>query len=357
MLQAAAAKLPPASPAFATASYQSVRLDIAAGRAGAARTTLDNLLSKHRSRFNLSSLSLLQRQRLIVSTNLDEFVTYAQRLPAGFSWDEDGRELPADDAEVEEELKGVRSKPFFDEDAAEVLDRRMPVALLSQVANNNRLPEHLRRDVAQAAWLRSVLLGDTTTATALVPALKTSVPELAPLLDEYISAQGPAAKRFAAIYAWLKFPGLEPVVDAGIGRQGSLAEQDSYRDNWWCSAAFIASDTSATDEKKQAAELSAQKRIPIFLTAAQRATAEKEYAMLAALGAAPNYLSRQVLDWATNNPTDPRVPEALHRAVKTTRYGCGDKQSGKWSKAAYDFLHRRYPNNTWTKQTPYWFKE
>jgi hypothetical protein len=96
---------------------------------------------------------------------------------------------------------------------------------------------------------------------------------------------------------------------------------------------------------------------PTFLTAAQKAAANREYATLASFGAAPNYLCREVIAWATTHPSDPRVPEALHLAVKTTRYGCTDKQTGKWSKSAYDLLHRRYPGNTWTKQTPYWFKD
>jgi len=356
-LQEAAEKITPDSPAFATASFQSLRLDISAGRANEARAKLDDLLGKHRSRFDFSSLSLLQRQRMIVSISLDDFLTYAPRLPAGFSWDEDGRELPAEESEVGEEMKGMQGKALFDADAAEILNRRMPLALFSQVASNSHLPDNLRRDVTQAAWLRAVLLGDTTTATALVPKLKSVVPELSPLLNEYVSARAPAAKKFAGIYAWLKFPGLEPVVDTGVGRQGPLDEQDSYRDNWWCSATFSPSETDPTEEKKHATEIPADKRIPIFLTAAQRATAEKQYATLFALGAAPNYLCRQVIEWATANPGDKRVPEALHLAVMTTRHGCTDKQTGKWSKAAYDFLRQHYPNSAWTKQTPYWFKE
>ena len=238
----------------------------------------------------------------------------------------------------------------------ETLNHEMPLTLLSQVASNSHLAPHLQRDVTQAAWLRAVLLDNTATANALVPQLKARVPEMTPLLNEYVSARGPEAKKFAAIYAWLKFPGLEPVIDSGIGRQGPLSEQDSYRDNWWCSAASYAppSNPPAAEQKPQ---ISADKSVPSFLTATQRAAAEKEFATLRGIGAAPNYLCRQVLDWATKNPTDPRVPEALHLAVKTTRYGCTDKQTGKWSKAAHDFLHRRYPNNTWTKQTPYWFKE
>lgn len=357
MLQQAAANIPPSSPAFATASFHSIRLDIAAGRSTEARTRLDDLLRNHRSSFNLSSLNLLQQQRIIVSSSLGDFLTHAQRLPAGFSWDEDGREIPVEESELTEELKPLQGKTLFDSDASEILNRRMPLALLSQIPGNNSLPDHLRRDVVQAVWLRSVLLGDATTATALVPRLKTMVPDLTPFLDEYANTREPAAKKFSAIYAWLKFPGLEPVIDTGAGRQTPLGEQDSYRDNWWCSAAFSAPEPGATEEKKNLLGMTAEKRVPIFLTAAQRATAEKEYATLAALGAAPNYLCRQVVEWATENPGDPRVPEALHRAVNTTRHGCTDKLTGKWSKAAYDFLHRRYPNSSWTKQTPYWFKD
>lgn len=355
ILQEAAAKLPPTSPAFVTASFQSVRLDIAAGKSAQARTKLDELLRKHRSRFNFSSLNLLQQERMIVSSSLDDFLIYAQRVPAGFSWGEDGREIPADESEIGEGLKPLQSKALFDTDAGEILNRRMPLALLSQIPGKTVLPEHLRRDVAQAVWLRSVLLGNTTTATALVPTVESLVPKLTPFLNEYVSAHDPAAKKFSAIYAWLKFPGMEPVVDTGVGRGTPLDEQESYRDNWWCSAALSAPDTA--EEKKNQLGMPAKKLVPIFLTAAQQAAAEKEYATLAALGAAPNYLCRQVLDWAEKNPGDRRVPEALHLAVKTTRYGCTDKQTGKWSKAAYDFLHQRYPNNPWTKQTPYWFKD
>lgn len=358
VLQEAAAKIPASSPAFATLSFQRVRLDIAAGRSAEARAKLDDLLQKHSSRFDLSSLNLLHQQRMMVASRLDEFLNYAKRLPAAFSWDENGREIPVDEAELAEEGKPREMKPLFDSDAGEILNRRMPLAVLSRVAVNNRVPDNLRRDITQAVWLRAVLLGDTNSATALVPALKAMVPELTPLLDDYLNARDPAAKKFVAIYAWLKFPGLEPVIDTGVGRGTPLNERDSYRDNWWCTAAWgTPQNDAAGANQADTVPKAAKPTAPSFLTAVQLATAEKEYAALAALGAGPNYLCRQVLDWATKNPGDPRVPEALHLAVSTTRYGCTDKQTGKWSKAAHDFLHRRYPNSPWTKQTPYWFKE
>jgi hypothetical protein len=95
----------------------------------------------------------------------------------------------------------------------------------------------------------------------------------------------------------------------------------------------------------------------LFLSAAEKAKAEQELKARAVVTAAPNYIAQQVIAWATKNPADERVPEALHLAVNTTRYGCTDTQTGRWSKAAYDLLHRKYPNTSWAKKTKYWFKD
>lgn len=354
-LKRAGAAIATNSPAFPSAVFQIVRLNIAAGRFNEARTMLDELLKKDRAHLNASALNSLRHQRMLVANNLDEFLAYSQSVPAGLSWNDDGREIPAEADDVSEGLKSLQGKPLFDDNAAKVLNQKVPLSLLKQAAISKALPDHLKRDVVQAAWLRSVILRDEVTAAELAPTLKAMVPEMASLLDNFLAAPDWQAKQFAGIYAWLKFPGLEPIVDAGIGRQIPLAEQDSYRDNWWCLAAYTAStDNSEESAKKRAAnEIIA----PAFLTRVQKANASKEYAILSSLGAAPNYISQQVVAWATRNPNDPRVPEALHLAVNTTRHGCTDKQTGKWSKAAYDFLHRRYPNNAWTKRTPYWFKD
>ena len=200
LLQQAAAKIPPTSAAFPSVSFYSIRLDIAAGRLAGARTKLDDLLRNHRSSFNVSSLNLLQQQRMIVSSNLDDFLVFAQRLPAGFTWNEDGRQIPAEPSEISDENKSLQGLTLFDSDAGGILNRRLPLTLLSAAAISDRLPNHLRRDVTQAAWLRSVLLDDQATATALVPTLKAMAPELTAPLNEYVSLREPAAKKFSAIF-------------------------------------------------------------------------------------------------------------------------------------------------------------
>ena len=355
-----AVKIRPDSAAYPTTVFHLVRLDLQAGRMDEARRRLDESLVKYRSSLNASSLNLLLNLRMALAERLGDFLTYAQRLPAGFSWNDDGREIPSelkDDEEVDRSLQGQK---LFDLDAAQILNQGMPLAVLKQAAESNTLPAHLRRDLAQAVWLRAVLLEDYQTANELVPTLKALLPDFSSSLDSFAAESQPEAKKFAALYAWLKFPGLEPIVDAGIGRHTALAKQDSYRDNWWCGSAFApGTSVEGSGNENKAGPLIKMdtNTFPVFLTQTQRAAAAKEHAMLTVLGAAPNYLCRQVVQWSTRNPDDPRVPEALHLAVKTTRYGCTNKETGRWSKAAYDLLHKRYPGSTWAKQTPYWFKD
>ena len=348
-LLTAANKVTPESTGFATVSFHLVRLMIESKQFAEARAKLDDLLMKHRARFNVSGSNQLKGQRLMVATDLHDFLKHAQRNPAAFSWDDDGREIPADDSEQSEETKALRGKVLLDADAAQLLNKDFPLELWREAAESEVLPRNLRRDVSQAAWLRAVLLNDARTAEALVPTLKSQIPELGSLLDEYLSAKQADAKKFSAIYLWLKFPGLEPIVDVGIGRQSAPSAQDTYRDNWWCTAAFPPTPDTQNNEPLRAT--------PVFLTTQQQATGKAESAKLQTFGAAPNLLAREVIQRANKMPSDPRVPEALHLAVKSTRFGCTDSASSRWSKAAFDLLHRRYPRIAWTRKTPYWFKD
>jgi hypothetical protein len=71
---------------------------------------------------------------------------------------------------------------------------------------------------------------------------------------------------------------------------------------------------------------------------------------------APNEVGRRALEWSRTHPQDPRVPEALHRVVRATRYGCTNDATGAVSRDAFRLLHARYPTSSWTAKTPLWFK-
>jgi hypothetical protein len=350
-LLAAAANVGHDSPAFPSLAFHTVRLLIEGNRGSEARATLDKILAADRQRLSPSALNLLLAQRTNVAQNLAEFLRNAPRVPAGFSDDSDGREIPDEDSSTKDPAKDA--KLFFDLDGANALNKAMPVALINDAAHSKTLAPNLRRDVAQAAFVRAALIDDHTTADQAADLLQEMYPQLKEFLSAYQRATTPEARRFAATFLSLKFPGLRPYVSAGTGRTTALEEIDSYRDNYWCAEPRTPENIPMGEEtdKPKAKPIA----VPEFLKAS-KTLATTQFAALQALGTAPDYFCKTAIAWAEKNPADPRAPEALHLAVRSTRYGCTGDQTGRWSKAAYDLLHSRYPNTTWAKNTKYWFK-
>jgi hypothetical protein len=358
-LMAAAERVQASSPAFATVQFHLVRLQLEKGNRAAAKRTLDAILQR-RAALPASALNKFLHQRMLLASTLEEFLEYAQRQPAAFSWDEDGREVPIDVKE-DDELKAWAGRSLFDDDSTRIFNENFPLAVLREAASSHTLPAHLRRQIALAAWTRAAILDDAGTGKALAPIAAALAPELKTYLDDYLSATTPAARKAAALYTILKFPGLHLTVVPGLDRLTPINERDSYRDNWWCEiterAAVPVDKNGDAEESPAQSSRSASRAIvePSFLSEAQKASARRERAQLMALGTAPNYLSREAIAWANRTPNDARVPEALHIAVTSTRYGCTDKDTGRWSKAAFQLLHKRYPKSEWAKKTPYWF--
>jgi hypothetical protein len=158
----------------------------------------------------------------------------------------------------------------------------------------------------------------------------------------------------------LRFPGLKPYVQDNVRRLTPLDQIDNYRDNWWCALEPSTLGTSREGDRLstplETLYRTGQDHALEFLSAAQAHAAQQELQRLASLGPAPNYFSQQVLAWAQKANGNPRVPEALHLAVRATRFGCTDADSGKLSKAAFDLLHERYPRSPWAQKTKYWYK-
>ena len=352
----AAATVPPDSPAFPSVAFHTARLLAEAGREDAARDRLDAWLAQSRASFPSSSLNQLLGQRMLLARDLTGFLTFAQRVPSGFSYNEDGRELLVDAAELAKDetyKERASGRALFDTDAISIINRQFPLSLFRQAAVNRALPEHLRREVAVAAWTRSVLLDDRAAGRELAPVLETLIPELKGYLnDESSTTATDEQRRFSAVYAILKFPALRPYVDGGVGRTTPVRDIDSYRDNWWC--VHTPEPPQGAGEQKTGA--AAKVFRPAFPNERQRLLAAREDARVNSLGTAPNYLSRLAIEFATKSPVDPRAPEALHLAVRSTRYGCTNEQTTALSKVAHALLHKRYPKSEWAKKTPYWFK-
>lgn len=331
-----AERIQPGSPAFATVRFHQIRLLTATGKIDAAKKKFDEVGDIRK--MPVSSQNSFLALRTVFATGLDDYLKYAQRKPAIFSWGDDDREEPA---EIEGKLADWKDRAMFDADAALFLNERVPLSVLKQAAVNEQLPAHLRRMLVIATWTRAFVLKNTAVEREFAPLVASHTKTDMPQFGTYATATRPVEREATALLAILRNPVVQPYVETGYGREDSSpAEIDSIRGNWWCGENH--SDKSGI-------------AFPAFLTAQQTAAAKTEKDQLIALGESATALTRRTIEFATKNPTHPKTPELLHLAVRSTRYGCTDDNTGKFSKQAFDILHTRYKTSPWTKQTPYWF--
>ncbi len=358
-LMSAALDLPANSPAYLTATFHRLRLQDERGDRDAVEDELAALLAKPEVQANFSARNALLAFRMRLAGNLDGALFSALRAPAVVTYGDPLADAGAPARDF--------SKNMLDVDGAWMFTRALPLSLLADVSRNDKLPEALRRQVAQAAWVRAVVLNDDQTLRDLLPAVEQLSPELKDSLEMVNAGATPEDRRFRATLTILRFPGLRPYVRAGVERQEPVGKMDDYRDNWWCALAAgpqsgewnYRSGRSA-DSRAPASLLDAQTEAATnFLSAAEKEQAQAQSAQLDASPGGTTFLARGVLDWANSHADDPLVPEALHRVVQATHLGCEssdtDKSLSQVSRQAFDLLHQRYPASPWTKKTSVWY--
>ena len=357
----AAEKVEPSSPAYATVAFHRLRLRSEAGHSEDVRTRLDKLLSEDRRVLPPSSLNLFLALRMKVANNQEEFLRFAQRVPASVAMDQESTELP-DFVDVAEVATQPKAEPvLFDADSTEILNKMLPLNILAEAAESKTLSDDLRRQVAQATWVRAVLLGDSAVAERMTPVWESLDTAAKNDLEAYRTEKSPESARFAAIYLMLKFPGTRPIVEPGVGRGTEFNQIDHFRDNWWCLPEPNPSKASP-GESTEVIPMSGPLRSiypdleplpPAFLSHEQKSMADGNWDKLPRV--APNYFAREVLAWGKQHPDDPREAEALYLVVRATRYGCTDVATAGLSKTAFEFLHAQYPKTEWARKTKYWY--
>lgn len=346
-----AAKIPKISPAFPTARYHQIRLLLEDGKRGEAKKLLDETLADNFQNYPVSTQNKFFAQRMILSENLSEFLRFAPRKAATFVWSDDATE-EGDDLAADKELQIWTKREMFDQDSIAFLNERMPLAVLREAALSSQLPEHLKKFLVSAVWTRAVLLGNEQIEREFTPLMSRYAKEFAPVFSKYANAANPSDREAAALLVILNYPVMQPYVPVGFGRENSTPTAiDSIRGNWWCAE----SEAKKADTSYNHYQFNRPKFYPEFLTAEQNAAAAREQNQILASGNSATYLARRAVEFAKRNPNHRSVPEILHLAVRSTRYGCTDEETEKFSKEAFTILHKRFPKSTWTAKTPYWF--
>ncbi len=355
-LMKAAAAIAADSPAYETALYHRVRLLEEENKSEPARKLLDTNWA-HIEEASPSNRNAFTAQRFAVATSFQEFLRFAPRTLVEADY---GNYYCMNGTCRAKNSSVIEPPPELDLDSVEIFNLRLPLSMLVQAVNGETLPENLRDQLAVRTWLRAAILDDTAAAHQLEPHLLAKFPQMRSHIEPYDRADSAEARRFALVFMVMQFPEMQPFVNA-LG-MSPLITTGISSGSWWCYDVGADQEHSSYQSPFWAEGSGTQSKpkvtlppAPSWLTAAERQAGEREWRKLSAIGAAPLYFAPAVLDWAKAHPDDPRVPEALHYFVRSTRFGCVDRSIGPYSREAFNLLHRKYPKSEWTKKTPYWY--
>jgi hypothetical protein len=361
----AASKIPANSSAHITLLFHSLRLRARLEKDSAKVVAdLNTVFNGEVPQMPNSAKNQFLALRMSLARNFDEFLLYASRTPSGIAYtygmDDDGSLMSPI---VSKNHQSVR----FDSDAATIFSERLPLNLLGGAAKNENLPPESQRALVLAVWTRAILLKNDPIALALAPRVVQLAPELKPAFESYLAAKTPEDRAFAATYVILRSPGLRPYVEASAGRMTPTGELDNFRDNWWCSFTTKPDASSQLNPTPRFGwrmmpsslrQIYPDGKIPElkFLSEQDSKAAAAEFNTLTSLPSGPEWLGAETIAFAKAHVEDSRIPEALSLVVRATRLGCSTENTGKVSKAAFDLLHKKYPDDPWAKKTPYWYQ-
>ncbi len=346
-LTAAAHAVKPDNPAWDSVTYYGILAEIRGNQMDAARAWTDEALA---AKPIVSTTNLLRSERLRLARNWTEFLQFATRKPVTNISDDDDSDEPID-------ADTLKEHPIaLDGDSTTALNQKVPLSLWLDASQNSLIPVSLQAGIAQAGWVRAVILGNAGAAQKLAARVQKLKPELAGEMGKYLAEKEPAAAQFTAVFLMLRAPGLGPMVRFGGGRTTPVLKSDVFRDNWWMlEEAVTLSGLNPNHQALLDLYPDGDFGPSNFLPEAQRSEGEKEWQLLDQRAKnSVNYLCSVTLDWARAHAQDPRVPQALYLAVEATHYGPSDKSS-TYSRQAFDLLHKAYPNNEWTRKTKYWY--
>lgn len=320
----AAARVPPSSPGYLAVNYLRAQRLAERGRHDEAREILDDLLTGSAA-LSTSDRNALRHLRATVAESLEDFVRFMSMPRVGDAFDSVEGPLLVDGAHA----------PTLDElppEALYVLNNGIPLGAWERLARAEFVPLHWRRLLALSGFARALVDGADGEAVRFARQAATLDPSVAADLRDYVNSDSIDERRFLAALALLRRPAIG--YELGL-RFGAHEDLDRWRGNWWCGGP----DTTVVTLDYR----------PRFL--GQGATlAPRVPAQPAAV-----FLGDLVVGYARRHLHDHRVPEALHRVVRATRFGCGLGANGRVSRAAFELLHRRFPASEWTRRTPYWF--
>lgn len=263
-------------------------------------------------------------------------------------------------------------------DAGQPLINLLSSAALARLAAREELPRELRARFARVAWTRLYAL-QRRIPRALDRQMRALNPEITANWGSRAGSR-PADPRLTLDV--LRSPGLNILITDAQRRSATpdpnvwpedpgLTAIDVFQhsdNNWWCAwqpdrhgftAAATLYDAVFAAESGDRRDWLAVGGAPAALGPLLRrswlwnAQDPAEQRALSDIPSAPQLLAGRAIAWGGRKPGQ---DEALALAVRATRYGCQRQGGhGRWSRAAFELLHQRFPASAAAGRTPFWF--
>lgn len=323
-LEKAATAVASGDPEYLTVRYHLARLYRLAGRTNEARAVSDAALTLDMSN---GSRNLFREERFAVAMSVSDAAAYMLR--------------------VDVDSSRARDKPIqgLNDDALNWLVNGLPTADMVVLAGQATLDTAIRARLASGAWMRADLLGKYDIAQQALDVLEPLAPVLKNQIDGYRRAQSPAERRHLMLLAALRF-GLSPKMTETSAPIDVIDKNEVTASNW-CS---FKPDTDNVDGAR-----SFPWKLPPTPALGASDVIKSELERLAALKTSTGFIGDHVLARVKSNLSDPDLPWLLHVVVASTRGGCLDANAKQLSREAFSVLHKRFPNDEWTKKTPYFY--
>lgn len=321
--EAAALSVSITDPAYLTARYHLARLYRLAGRTDAARAISDAALTLDLSD---GTRNLFREERFAVATSVPDAAQYMLRVDVD-RWRGDA----------------VR-RQSFNEDALRWLADGVSAADMIVLARASALDAVTRSRLASGAWMRADLLAKPALALEALAVLEPLASVLKDDIANYRNARSPAERRHLMLLTALSFR-LSPNMAENSWPIEAVEKDDVAASNWCAFKADTATNASTPFPW----------RLPAMPATGERELAASELSKLSALKTSTGFIGDHILKRARLQPADPDLPWLLHVVVASTRGGCRDQDASLMSREAFNLLHKRFPDNEWTRKTRFYY--
>jgi hypothetical protein len=320
--------LAPAHPLYQTVQYHLVRLAIAEKQLERADKSIDALMAAQGKSMSVATLNRFKALKMVTAGSLDEYLTAAARTVD-----------PLDGGEAIDAAPAAATET--DADFGQSVLRFMPVPELKALLNNPLLPGAWKTKLQEIVFARALVYNDEATALELLDALAKGRKTTAHLYARYRAAKPGPERRVAATLILVNTPELNP----------SFMDKNGIERFWGCGSSVEASSAKTGPAA------------PRFMAGERLAEAQKEQDILRRLPLRTEYLAPTLLEWAGKKQADEEAPKGLHFLVASTRMECPygtdkpekEQLRARYSREAFDMLHKLYPASKWAKATKYFY--